>query len=100
MSLDHHVDEPTAIRTNLDPSSSRWKLSRSSWLITSLSPGGGEKMPKHGVSAGNVAAPSMCLSELKQKVSRGPANPFDVVAIQEARLDGFWIYRVLAERGS
>ena len=30
------------------------ELSRSTWLITSLSPGGGEKMSKHSVPAGDI----------------------------------------------
>jgi transposase len=67
MSLDHLFEEPTAIRTNLGAIFVSLELSRSTWLITSLSPGGGEKMSKHGVSAGNVAALLMRLSELKQK---------------------------------
>ncbi|TIQ15925.1 MAG: IS110 family transposase, partial [Mesorhizobium sp.] len=32
------------------------ELSRSTWLITSLSPRNGEKMSKHAVSGGDVAA--------------------------------------------
>jgi transposase len=56
MSLDHHFAEPTAIRTNLGAIFVSLELSRSTWLITSLSPGGGEKMSKHGLSAGNIAA--------------------------------------------
>ena len=44
MSLDHHFAEPTAIRTNLGAIFVSLELSRSTWLITSLSPGGGEKV--------------------------------------------------------
>jgi transposase len=95
MSLDHHFDEPTAIRTNLDAIFVSLELSRSTWLITSVSPGGGEKMSKHGVSAGNVAALLTRLSELKQKAFARTGKSFHVVAIQEAGLDGFWIHRVL-----
>jgi transposase len=50
MSLDHPFEEPTAIRTNLGAIFVSLELSRSTWLITSISPGGGEKMSKHGVS--------------------------------------------------
>jgi transposase len=39
MSLDHHFEEPTAIRTNLGAIFVSLELSRSTWLITSLSPG-------------------------------------------------------------
>ena len=42
---------PTAIRTDLGAIFISLELSRSTWLITSLSPGGGEKMSKHTVRA-------------------------------------------------
>jgi transposase len=99
MSLDHPFEEPTAIRTNLGAIFVSLELSRSTWLITSLSPGGGEKMSKHGVSAGNVAALLMRLSELKQKAFARTGESFHVIAIQEAGLDGFWIHRVLQSEG-
>jgi hypothetical protein len=44
MSLDHPFAEPTAIRTHFGAIFVSLELSRSNWLITSLSPGGGEKM--------------------------------------------------------
>jgi transposase len=37
MSLDHHFAEPTAIRINLGAIFVSLELSRSAWLITSLS---------------------------------------------------------------
>lgn len=99
MSLDHHFAEPTAIRTNLGAIFVSLELSRSTWLITSLSPGGGEKMSKHGVSAGNIAALLARLSELKQKAFARTGQSFQVIVIQEAGLDGFWIHRVLQSEG-
>ena len=99
MSLDHHFAEPTAIRTNLGAIFVSLELSRSTWLITSLSPGGGEKMSKHGVSAGNIAALLARLSELKQKAFARTGKSFQVIVIQEAGLDGFWIHRVLQSEG-
>ena len=99
MSLDHHFEEPTAIRINLGAIFVSLELSRSTWLITSLSPGAGEKMSKHGVSAGNVAALLTRLSELKQKAFARTGKSFRLVVIQEAGLDGFWIYRVLQSEG-
>jgi transposase len=47
-------EAPTAIQTNLGAIFVSLELSRSTWLITSLSPGGGEKMSKHGVPAGDI----------------------------------------------
>ena len=99
MSLDHHFEEPTAIRINLGAIFVSLELSRSTWLITSLSPGAGEKMSKHGVSAGNVAALLTRLSELKQKAFARTGKSFRLVVIQEAGLDGFWIHRVLQSEG-
>src|SRR6267378_4700903 len=50
MNLGADKSEPlTAIHTDLGAIFVSLELSRSSWLITSLSPGGGEKMSKHSV---------------------------------------------------
>jgi transposase len=46
---------PSAIRNDLGAIFVSLELSRSTWLITSLSPGGGEKMSKHSVRGGGVA---------------------------------------------
>ena len=59
---------PTAIRTDLGAIFVSLELSRSTWLITSLSPGGGEKMSKHTVSSGDVAGLQTRFSQLKDKV--------------------------------
>jgi transposase len=99
MSFDHHSEEPTAIRTNLGAIFVSMELSRSIWLITSLSPGGGEKMSKHSVSAGDVAALLARFSELKQKAFARTGKSFPIIVIQEAGLDGFWIHRVLQSEG-
>ena len=48
-------EAPTAIRTDLGAIFVSLELSRSTWLITSLSPGGGEKMSKQVVRGGDVA---------------------------------------------
>src|SRR6266481_3753649 len=50
MKIGADKSEPlTAIHTDLGAIFVSLELSRSSWLITSLSPGGGEKMSKHSV---------------------------------------------------
>ena len=99
MPVDHHSEEPTAIRTNLGAIFVSLELSRSTWLITSLSPGGGEKMSKHSVSAGDIAALLSRFSELKQKAFARMGQSFPIIVIQEAGLDGFWIHRVLQSEG-
>ena len=74
-------------------------LSRSTWLATSLSPGRGEKMSKHSVSAGDIAALLARFSELRRKACARTGKSFPIVVIQEAGLDGFWIHRVLLSEG-
>jgi transposase len=75
------------------------ELSRSIWLITSLSPGSGKKMSKHSVRAGDIAALLARFSELKRKASERTGKSFPIVVIQEAGLDGFWLHRVLQSEG-
>ncbi len=62
-------EAPTAIRTDIGAIFVSMELSRSTWLITSLSPGGGEKMSKHGMPAGDVGAPLARFAELRRIVS-------------------------------
>ena len=95
MSLDHHREEPSAIETNLGAIFVSLELSRSTWLITSLSPGGGERLSKHSVSSGDVAALLARFSGLKQKAFARTGKSFPIIIIQEAGLDGFWVHRVL-----
>jgi hypothetical protein len=66
-SIAERHEEPTAIRTNLGAIFVSLELSRSIWLITSVSPGGGEKMSKRSVSAGDIAALLTRFSELGKK---------------------------------
>ncbi len=93
------AEAPTAIHTNLAAIFVSLELSRSVWLITSLSPGSGEKMSKHSVPAGDVAALLVRFAELKQKALARTGQSFPIVSIQEAGLDGFWLHRVLESEG-
>src|ERR1700674_4262867 len=90
---------PTTIRADLCAIFISLELSRSTWLATSLSPGGGEKMSKHSVSAGDIAALLARFSELRRKACARTGKSFPIVVIQEAGLDGFWIHRVLLSEG-
>src|ERR1019366_3632808 len=99
VSLDHHREELTAIRTNLGAIFVSLELSRSIWLITSLSPGSGEKMSKHRVSAGDIAALLTRFVSIRQKAFARTGKSFPIIVIQEAGLDGFWIHRVLQSEG-
>ncbi len=95
MSLVHHPEAATAIQTHLGAIFVSLELSRSKWLITSLSPGGGEKMSKHSVEAGDTAGLFARFCDLKQKALARTGQSFPLIVIQEAGLDGFWIHRVL-----
>lgn len=95
MLLVHHPEAATAIQTHLGAIFVSLELSRSKWLITSLSPGGGEKMSKHSVEAGDTAGLFARFCDLKQKALARTGQSFPLIVIQEAGLDGFWIHRVL-----
>src|ERR1700681_4467606 len=88
-----------AIRTELGAIFVSLELSRRAWLITSLSPGGGEKMSKHSVQAGDIAGLLKRFAQLKEKARARTGRDFPVITIQEAGLDGFWIHRVLQSEG-
>ena len=51
------TESPVAIRVDLGAIFVSMELSRSKWLITSLSPGGGEKMSKHTLVGGDLVGP-------------------------------------------
>jgi len=95
----HRSETPTAIRTDLGAIFVSLELSQSKWLITSLSPGGGEKMSKHAVAAGDVTGLLERFAELKRKAQARTGKCFPIIVIQEAGLDGFWIHRVLEAEG-
>lgn len=99
MLLDHPSDGPTAIRTQFGAIFVSLELSRSNWLITSLSPGKGEKMSKHSVTAGDVAELMKLFAELKGKAEVRTGQSYPIITIQEAGLDGFWLHRVLQQNG-
>ncbi len=90
---------PAAVRTDLGAIFVSLELSRSTWLITSLSPGGGEKMSKHQVRGGNMAALLARFAELKARALTRTGTSLPRVVIQEAGLDGFWIHRALVGKG-
>jgi len=99
MLLDHAIDRPTAIRTQFGAIFVSLELSRSTWLVTSLSPGKGEKMSKHSVPASDVAGLMKLFADLKRKARARTGQGYPIITIQEAGLDGFWLHRVLQQEG-
>jgi len=90
---------PSTIRTDLGAIFISLELSRSTWLITSLSPVGGEKLSKHSVRSSDVAGLLERFAQLREKARARTGEVFPLIVIQEAGLDGFWIHRVLQSEG-
>ena len=99
MSIDHPCAEPPAIRSDLAAIFVSLELSQSSWLITSLLPGGGARMSRHGVPAGDVAGLVERFASLTDKALKRTGERPRLIVIQEAGLDGFWLHRVLQDDG-
>ena len=98
MSLEAHA-EPAAIQTHIGAIFISLELSRSKWLITSLAPGGGQRMSRHWVEACDLAGLLARLWAIRDKASARTGIIYPIIVIQEAGLDGFWIHRALEKEG-
>jgi transposase len=99
MLTDRPCAETAAIRVQFGAIFVSLELSRSSWLMTWLSPATGEKMARREMKAGDVSGLIGRLAELQRKaLARTGASP-PVVIVQEAGLDGFWLHRALEREG-
>jgi transposase len=76
------LEAPAAVRTDLGAIFVSLELSRSIWLVTSLSPGAGEKMSKHTVRGGDVAGLLARFAELRAKARAWTGRLFPLVVIQ------------------
>ena len=74
------------------------ELSKSTWLVTALSPCS-EKMSRHTITGGDIAGLFSCFAALRQKAKRRKNTLYPMVVIQEAGLDGF-LAGTNAEQGS
>ncbi len=74
--------EQAAIHVNLAAIFVSLELSRSTWLITSLSPGSGEKMSKHSVRGGDAAGLLDQLGRLRTKAQARTGKTFPIIVIQ------------------
>ncbi len=99
MLLDHPSDGPAAIRTHIAAIFVSLELSRSTWLVTSLSPGKGEKMSQRSVEAGAIAELLKLFAGLTCKAQARTGESYPIITIQEAGLDGFWLHRALQQEG-
>jgi transposase len=99
MLVANRPQSPAAIRIDLGAIFVSMELSKSTWLVTSLSPGAGTRMSKHTVRAGDVAGLMARFAQLRAKAAARSGEDFEIIVIQEAGLDGFWIHRVLEREG-
>jgi transposase len=92
-----HTDNirPAAIRVDLGAIFVSLELSRKTWLVTSLAPGSGEKLSRHQVAGGDLAALLVLLVTLQSKAEARLGRRYGIICIQEAGLDGFWLHRAL-----
>ena len=98
-SIEHTSKEQAAVRNDLGAIFVSLELSQSTWLVTSLSPGGGEKMSKHQVRSGDVAGLMARFCQLQAKSKARKGQSYRLIVIHEAGLDGFWIDRALQNAG-
>src|SRR5580704_7633455 len=70
------------------------ELSRSSWLVTPLSPNS-DKMSKHSIAAGDAFKLLALLTRLRGRAEQLAGGSLSIAVIQEAGLDGFWVHRSL-----
>jgi transposase len=99
MTTDHPATElQTAAGTNDTKLFASLELSKSRWLVTANAPGG-EKLSRHVVTGGDGAALLDLLGRLRTAAERRIGRRVQVVVIQEAGLDGFWLHRLLEANG-
>src|SRR6202140_1039774 len=96
---DHPSVGPTAIRTQFGAIFVSLELSRSKWVLTSLSPGNGEKMSQYSLTAGDIGGLLARFADLKRKAKERTGSDYPIITIHEAGLDGFWVHRVLQNEG-
>jgi len=65
---DHFAPGRTAIKMDLGAIFISMELSRTNWLLTSLSPGGGERLSRHVLRSGDVTGLRTRFSQLRDKV--------------------------------
>lgn len=96
---DHPFVRPTAILTQFGAIFVSLELSRSRWVLTSLSPGNGEKMSQYSLTAGDIGGLLARFAALKRKAKERTGSDYPIITIHEAGLDGFWVHRVLQNEG-
>ncbi|WP_176590492.1 IS110 family transposase [Sphingobium sp. EM0848] len=95
----HRTESSPVVRVDLGAIFCSLELSQSKWLVTSLSPGSGEKLSRFTLAAHDVAGLRARFAELQRKAEARTGQEYPIITIQEAGLDGFWLHRVLEAEG-
>jgi transposase len=74
------------------------ELSRSTWLVTCLLPER-DRMSKYSTPGGDGGALLGLLERMRARGQQLTGRPVQIVVIQEAGLDGFWVHRLLEANG-
>lgn len=99
MTTDHLATAlQTVVRVNDTKLFASLELSKSRWLVTVSAPGS-EKLSQHVVIGGDGGALLNLLGRLRASAERRGGMAVQVVVIQEAGLDGFWLHRLLEANG-
>src|ERR1700727_650980 len=86
---DHPSVGPTAILTQFGAIFVSLELSRSKWVVTSLSPGNGERMSQYSLTAGDIGGLLARFADFKRKARERPGLGFTVITLYEAGAGGF-----------
>jgi transposase len=97
--LDRISQGPAAILTQFAAIFVSLELSRSNWVVTSLSPGNGEKMSRRSLKVDDLGGLLALFAELRRKAKERTGSDYPIITIHEAGLDGFWLHRALQKEG-
>lgn len=88
----------TTIQGYDDAITASLELSTKKWLVTSHLPGA-DKVSQHMFDAGDVANLLALFARMRQEAETRLGRPIQVIVIEEAGFDGFWLHRVLESEG-
>lgn len=74
------------------------ELSTTKWLVSVQSPGS-ERLSRHVLAAGDVGGLLALFARLRERAEQRLGGAVEIITIQEAGLDGFWLHRLLESEG-
>lgn len=88
----------TTIQGYDDAITASLELSTKKWLVTSHSPGT-DRLSQHLFEAGDTAGLLALFGRMRHEAETRLGRPIQVIVIEEAGFDGFWLHRVLESEG-